>query len=64
MSAARPAPWRSACPMFGAYPDSTLKFHVAYDPRNRQTNPEVSQQLFDSYPAAVRTRIGTLSRNY
>jgi hypothetical protein len=26
------------------YPDSTLKFHFAYDPRNHQTNPEVSQQ--------------------
>jgi hypothetical protein len=36
------------------YPSSTLKFHVAYDPRNHQTNPQVSQQLFDSYPAAVR----------
>ena len=46
------------------YPGSTFKFHLAYDPRNHQTNPEVSQQLFDSYPAAVRARLGTLTRNY
>jgi hypothetical protein len=46
------------------YPGSTLKFHFAYDPRNRQSNPQVSQQLFDSYPAAVRARLGTLTRNY
>lgn len=51
---------RSACtmalglPNVCVYPDSTLKFHFAYDPRNHQTNPGVSQQLFDSYPAAVR----------
>ncbi len=46
------------------YPGSTLKSHLAYDPRNHQTNPQVSQQLFDSYPAAVRARLGTLTRNY
>lgn len=46
------------------YPDGTLKFHFAYDPRNHQTNPGVSQQLFDSYPAAVRARLGILTRNY
>src|ERR1700724_750447 len=61
---------RSACtlalalPNVCVYPGSTLKFHVAYDPRNHQTNPQVSQQLFDSYPAAVRARLGTLTRNY
>ncbi len=61
---------RSACtmalglPNVCVYPDSTLKFHFAYDPRNHQTNPEVSQQLFDSYPAAVRARLGILTRNY
>jgi hypothetical protein len=61
---------RSACtmalglPNVCVYPDSTLKFHFAYDPRNHQTNPEVSQQLFDSYPAAVRARLGNLTRNY
>ena len=61
---------RSACtmalglPNVCVYPGSTLKFHFAYDPRNHQTNPQVSQQLFDSYPAAVRARLGTLTRNY
>jgi hypothetical protein len=61
---------RSACtmalslPNVCVYPGSTLKFHLAYDPRNHQTNPEVSQQLFDSYPAAVQARLGTLTRNY
>ena len=61
---------RSACtmalglPNVCVYPGSTLKFHLAYDPRNHQTNPEVSQQIFDSYPAAVRARLGTLTRNY
>jgi hypothetical protein len=61
---------RSACtmalslPNVCVYPGSTLKFHLAYDPRNHQTNPQVSQQLFDSYPAAVRARLGTLTRNY
>ena len=61
---------RSACtmalglPNVCVYPGSTLKFHLAYDPRNHQTNPEVSQQLFDSFPVAVRARLGTLTRNY
>ncbi|MGC2832932.1 MAG: hypothetical protein WA238_01680, partial [Methylocella sp.] len=61
---------RSACtmalglPNVCVYPSSTLKFHFAYDPRNHQTNPQVSQQLFDSYPAAVRARLGTLTRSY
>jgi hypothetical protein len=61
---------RSACtialglPNVCVYPGSTLKFHLAYDSRNHQTNPEISQQLFDSYPAAVRARLGTLTRNY
>lgn len=61
---------RSACtlalslPNACVYPDSILKFHLAYDPRNRQPNAQVSQQLFDSYPAAVRARLGTLTREY
>ena len=46
------------------YPDSILKFHLAYDPRNHQPNAEVSQQMFNSYPAAVRARLGTLTRDY
>lgn len=61
---------RSACtlalslPNVCVYPDSILKFHQAYDPRNHQTDPNVSQQLFDSYPAAVRARLGVLTREY
>jgi hypothetical protein len=61
---------RSACtmalslPNVCVYPDSTLKFHMAYDPRNHQPNAQVSQQLFDSYPAAVRARLGTLTQQY
>ncbi len=61
---------RSACtlalslPNVCVYPDSILKFHLAYDPRNHQTDLNVSQQLFDSYPAAVRARLGGLTRDY
>lgn len=61
---------RSACtlalglPNVCVYPDSILKFHQAYDPRTRQTDFHVSQQLFDSYPAAVRARLGGLTRDY
>lgn len=61
---------RSACtlalslPNVCVYPDSVLKFHQAYDPRNRQADLQVSQQLFDSYPAAVQARLGTLTRTY
>lgn len=61
---------RSACtlalslPNVCVYPDSILKFHQAYDPRNHQTDFNVSQQLFDSYPAAVRARLGALTREY
>lgn len=61
---------RSACtlalslPNVCVYPDSILKFHQAYDPRNHQSNDQVSRQLFDSYPAAIRARLGTLTRDY
>ncbi|WP_026607612.1 hypothetical protein [Methylocapsa acidiphila] len=61
---------RSACtlalslPNVCVYPDSILKFHLAYDPRNHQTDANVSQQLFDSYPPAVRARLGGLTREY
>lgn len=61
---------RSACtlalglPNVCVYPDSVVKFHQAYDPRSRQTDEFVSQQLFDSYPAAVRARLGGLTRAY
>jgi hypothetical protein len=61
---------RSACtmalslPNVCVYPDSILKFHQAYDVRNHQTDLNVSQQLLDSYPAAVRARLGGLTREY
>jgi hypothetical protein len=61
---------RSACtlalslPNVCVYKDSTLKFHSAYDSRDHAINPLISQQLFDSYPAAVRVRLGTLTREY
>lgn len=46
------------------YPNSIFKFHQAYDPRNHVTNWEVSDQLFNTYPVAVRERLGTLSRQF
>jgi hypothetical protein len=61
---------RSACTLalslsnVCVYKDSTLKFHMAYDPRNHQSNYDVSQQLFNSYPPAVRERLGALTRDY
>ncbi len=61
---------RSACtlalglPNVCVYPDSILKFHQAYDPRNRQADEAVSQQIFHSYPLAVRARLGGLTRAY
>lgn len=61
---------RSACtmalslPNVCVYPNSLLKFHQAYDPRNHATNYAVSDQLFGTYPPAVRARLGTLTRDY
>jgi hypothetical protein len=61
---------RSACtmalslPNVCVYPDSILKFHQAYDPRDHVPNVEASNQLFDTYPPAVRARLGTLTPQY
>ncbi len=61
---------RSACtmalslPNVCVYPNSVLKFHQAYDPRNHATNYTVSDQLFGTYPPAVRAKLGTLTRDY
>lgn len=61
---------RSACtlalslPNVCVYPDSTLKFHLAYDPRDHVPNTQVSQQMFGSYPAPVQARLGSLTREY
>ncbi|MCW2317877.1 hypothetical protein M2322_003442 [Rhodoblastus acidophilus] len=61
---------RSACtlalslPNVCVYPDSLLKFHKAYNPLTKVANDEVSDQLMASYPAAVRERLGDLTRDY
>lgn len=46
------------------YPSSVFKFHQAYDPRNHITNWEISDQLFNTYPVAVRERLGTLTKRF
>lgn len=46
------------------YPDSIFKFHQAYNLNDKQTDLGVSEQLFDSYPVAVRARLGTLTRKF
>ncbi len=46
------------------YKDSVFKFHQAYDPRNHITNLQVSDALFNTYPVAVRERLGTLTRKF
>jgi hypothetical protein len=61
---------RSACtlalslPNVCVYPDSLIKFHAAYDPRNKAVNWDETQKLFSTYPAPVRARLGTLTREY
>ena len=46
------------------YRDSVFKFHQAYDPRNHATNYAVSDELFHTYPEAVRDRLGTLTKQF
>jgi hypothetical protein len=61
---------RSACtlalslPNVCVYPNSILKFHLAYNARNHISDYGVSSELFNSYPDAVRARLGTLTREY
>ncbi len=61
---------RSACtlalslPNVCVYPDAQVKFHQAYNAITREVDLGVSQKLFDSYPAPVRARLGTLTRQY
>jgi hypothetical protein len=61
---------RSACtlalslPNVCVYPDARLKFHQAYNELTREADLGVSARLFDSYPAAVRARLGFLTRQY
>jgi len=61
---------RSACtmalslPNVCVYPDSLVKFHLAYNAIDHQTDAGVSAELFNYYPAAVRERLGYLTRQY
>ena len=61
---------RSACtlalslPNVCVYPDAQVKFHQAYNALTRETDLGVSDKLFNSYPAPVRARLGTLTRQY
>jgi hypothetical protein len=61
---------RSACtlalslPNVCVYPDSVVKFHAAYDPRNKAVNWDETQKLFSTYPRTVQARLGTLTREY
>ena len=61
---------RSACtlalslPNVCVYPDSQLKFHQAYNEITKETDLGISDELWRSYPQAVRARLGTLTRQY
>ncbi len=61
---------RSACtialalPNVCVFPDSVLKFHKAYNPITNEANEPVSAAMMAAYPAAVRQRLGELTRNY
>ena len=61
---------RSACtlalslPNVCVFPDSTLKFHQAYNDITKETDLGISDELWRSYPQAVRARLGTLTRQY
>ena len=61
---------RSACtlalslPNVCVYPDSQLKFHQAYNDITKETDLGISDELWRSYPQAVRARLGTLTRQY
>ncbi len=46
------------------YKSSVFKFHQAYDPRDHVTNWEVTGQLFNTYPVAVRERLGALTKQF
>ena len=61
---------RSACtlalslPKVCVYRSSVLRFHQAYDRNTKEIDHRISDQLFRSYPAAVRARLGYLTRKY
>ena len=60
----------SACTMALSLPNvcvyrsSVFKFHQAYDPRDHVTNWAVTGELFNTYPAAVRGRLGALTKQF
>ena len=60
----------SACTMALSLPNvcvwrsSVFKFHQAYDPRDHVTNWAVTGQLFETYPAPVRERLGALTKRF
>ena len=61
---------RSACtialslPNVCVYPDSTLKFHQAYNEVTKEADLGVSGELWSAYPPAVREKLGNLTRQY
>ena len=61
---------RSACtlalslPNVCVYPDAQLKFHQAYNDITKETDLGISDELWRSYPQAVRARLGALTRKY
>ncbi len=46
------------------YRDSIFKFHQAYDPRNHVTNWAVTDELYRTYPDAVRERLGMPTKTF
>lgn len=61
---------RSACtmalslPNVCVYPASVLRFHQAYNRDTKEVDHRVSDELFGTYPEAVRRRLGYLTRQY
>lgn len=61
---------RSACtlalslPNVCVYPASVLRFHQAYNRDTKVVDHGISDELFASYPEAVRRRLGYLTRQY
>ena len=61
---------RSACtlalslPRVCVFPDSVLRFNKIYDRKTRKLDIAASDELFRSYPAAVRAQLGYLTRKY
>lgn len=60
----------SACTMALSLPNvcvfknSVFKFHQAYNPNNHVTNWQVTDALYQTYPEAVRERLGTPTKTF